>query len=276
MDTGLLRKIALVTGSGRGIGRAIALGLAREGADIVVNCRADEESAERTAGEIRSLGRRAMVVVADVTDEGKVQEMVELIVREWRTIDILVNNAGVSHVALVENMRKVDWDRLMNIMAGGTFLCSRAVLPVMQRNRSGKIINISSVAGERTTQNSSANYVAAKAAILGFTRQLAYEVGPFNINVNAVCPWTVVTPLSLSQLGAEELERIRKGIPMGDYPKPEDVADTVVFLASDRARLISGYSIRIDGGMSLPVGTRPWEDYYRSHKEAGDKIGKQR
>jgi len=212
-----------------------------------------------------------MVIVADVTNETEVGKMVKQVVKEWGTIDILVNNAGVSYVALVEDMPKSDWDRILNIMAGGTFLCSKAVIPVMQKQKSGKIINISSVAGERTTQNASANYVAAKAAILGFTRQLAYELGPFNINVNAVCPWTVVTPLSLAQVGREALEKIRQGIPMGDYPKPEDVADAVVFLASDRARLITGYSIRIDGGMSLPVGTRTWEEYYRSHKDAVKK-----
>ncbi|MBU2535188.1 MAG: SDR family oxidoreductase [Chloroflexi bacterium] len=271
MDTGLQGKVALVTGSGRGIGKAIALGLAKEGVDIAVNCRVNIDSAEETAKEIRSLGRRAMVTVADVTDESAVKKMVQQIVKEWSTIDILVNNAGVSFVALVEDMAKSDWDRLLNIMAGGTFLCAKAVIPVMKKRGGGKIINISSVAGERTTQNSSANYVAAKAAILGFTRQLAYELGPYHINVNAVCPWTVVTPLSLSQVGKEELERIRQGIPLGDYPKPEDVADAVVFLASDQARLITGYSIRIDGGMCLPVGTRPWDEYVRSHKEAVKK-----
>jgi len=271
METGLQGKVALVTGSGRGIGKAIALGLAREGVDIAVNCREKRDSAEGTAEEIRSLGQRAMVSVADVTNEAAVNKMAEQIIRELGTIDILVNNAGVSFVALVEDTEKADWDRILDIMAGGTFLCSKVVIPIMKKQGSGKIINISSVAGERTTQNASANYVAAKAAILGFTRQLAYELGPYHINVNAVSPWTVVTPLSLSQVGAEELERIRQGIPLGDYPHPEDVADAVVFLASDRARLISGYSIRIDGGMCLPVGTRTWDEYVRSHKEAVKK-----
>ena len=138
-------------------------------------------------------------------------------------------------------------------------------------NCPGDFINISSVAAERTTQNSSANYVAAKAAVLGFTRQLAYEVAPFKINVNAVCPWTVITPLSVAAVGRQELERIKQGIPLGDYPKPEDIADAVVFLASDRARMITGYSIRVDGGMTLPVGTRTWDEYVQSHKEAVKK-----
>ncbi len=164
MDTGLQGKIGLVTGSGRGIGKAIALGLAKEGVDVAINCRVNRASAEETAEEIRALGQRAMVVVADVTNETEVNKMVGQIVKEWGTIDILVNNAGVSHVALVEDMEKTDWDRLLNIMAGGTFLCSKVVTPIMQKQRSGKIINISSVAGERTTQNASANYVAAKAA----------------------------------------------------------------------------------------------------------------
>ena len=270
METGLKGKIALVTGSGRGIGRAIALALAREGVDVAVNCVVNRESAEETAREIRALGRRAMVVVANVADEGEVKKMVEQVVQEWGTIDILVNNAGVPHVALVEDMEKSDWDRLFDIIAGGTFNCSKAVIPVMKK-RGGKIINTGSVAGERTTQNSSADYVAAKAAVLGFTRQLAYELGPFKINVNAVSPWTVLTPLSMSQVSPEELEKIRKGVPLGDYPKPEDVADAVVFLASDRARMITGSSIILDGGMCLPVGSRTWEEYVRSHKEAVKK-----
>ena len=271
METGLQGKIALVTGSGRNIGKAIALGLAKEGVNVVINCAANRASAEETAEEVKALGRRSMVVVADVSDETAVSNMVKQIIGEWGSINILVNNAGCGFVGLVEDMKKSDWDRVMNIMAGGTFICSRAVVPIMEKQKSGKIINISSVAGERTTQNASANYVAAKAAILGFTRQLAYELAPFNINVNAVSPWTVVTPLSIAQVGAEALERVRKGIPLGDYPKPEDVADAVVFLASDRARMITGHSLRIDGGMCLPVGTRTWDEYYQSHKEAAKK-----
>lgn len=270
METGLQGKIALVTGSGRGIGRAIALALAKEGVDVAVNCVANRESAEETAREIKALGRRAMVVVANVANEAEVNKMVQRVVQEWGTIDILVNNAGIPHVALVEDMEKSDWNRLFDVIAGGTFNCSKAVVPIM-KERGGKIINISSVAGERTTQNASADYVAAKAAVLGFTRQLAYELGPFKVNVNAVSPWTVLTPLSMSQVSPEELEKIKKGIPLGDYPKPEDVADAVVFLASDRARMITGSSIIIDGGMYLPVGSRSWEDYVRSHKEAVEK-----
>ncbi len=270
METGLQGKIALVTGSGRGIGRAIALALAKEGVDVAVNCVVNRESAEESAREIKALGRRAMVVVANVANEAEVNEMVQRIVQEWGTIDILVNNAGVPHVALVEDMEKSDWNRLFDVIAGGTFNCSKAVVPIM-KERGGKIINISSVAGERTTQNASADYVAAKAAVLGFTRQLAYELGPFKVNVNAVSPWTVLTPLSMSQVSPDELEKIKKGIPLGDYPKPEDVADAVVFLASDRARMITGSSIIIDGGMYLPVGSRSWEDYVRSHKEAVEK-----
>lgn len=271
MDMGLQGRIGLVTGAGRNIGKALALGLAKEGVDVAINCVANRTSAEETAEEVRALGRRSMVVVADVANETEVNRMVERIIGEWGGIDILVNNAGIGFVALVEDMEKSDWDRLFDVMAGGTFNCSKAVLETMKRRGGGKIINISSVAAERTTQNSSANYVAAKAAVLGFTRQLAYEVAPFKINVNAVCPWTVVTPLSLAQVGPEALERVRKGIPLGDYPKPEDIADAVVFLASDRARMITGYSIRVDGGMTLPVGTRTWDEYVHSHKEAVKK-----
>lgn len=271
MDMRLHGKIGIVTGSGRNIGKAIALGLAKEGVDVAINCVANRASAEETAGEVRALGRRSMVVVADVANESEVNGMVEQIIGEWGGIDILVNSAGVGFVALVEDMEKSDWDSLFDVISGGTFNCSKAVLGTMKKRGGGKIINISSVAAERTSQNSSANYVAAKAAVLGFTRQLAYEVAPFKINVNAVCPWTVVTPLSIAQVGSEALERVKKGIPLGDYPEPEDVANAVVFLSSDRARMITGYSIRIDGGMTLPVGTRTWDEYVRSHKEAVGK-----
>jgi 3-oxoacyl-[acyl-carrier protein] reductase len=271
MDMGLLGKIAVVTGSGRNIGKAIALGLAQEGVDVAINCVSDRVSAERTAEEIRAIGRRSMVVMADVANEAEVHEMVGNVVAAWGGIDILVNSAGIGFVALVEDMKKSEWDRLFDVIAGGTFNCSKAVLPSMKQRGGGKIINIASVAGERTSQNSSANYVAAKSAVFGFTRQLAYELAPLGINVNAVSPWTVVTPLSIAQVGVEALEKIKKGIPLREYPKPEDVANAVVFLSSNRSKMITGYSIRIDGGMTLPVGTRTWEDYVESHKEAAKK-----
>jgi 3-oxoacyl-[acyl-carrier protein] reductase len=271
METGLQGKIGLVTGSGRGIGRAIALGLAKEGVDVAVNCVANRASAEETAKKIRALGRRSMVVVADIANEAEVNKMVGRIVKEWGTIDILVNNAGVTHVALVEDTEKSEWDRLLDIIAGGTFLCSKAVIPVMKKKRSGKIINIASVGGERTTQQSSADYVAAKAAVFGFTRQLAYELGAFNINVNAISPWNVVTDMFLEEVGIEGAEKIKQAIPMKDYPRPEDVADAVVFLASARARIITGHSLRVDGGVCLPVGNRTWDEYLSSHQAAVKK-----
>lgn len=268
MNMGLLGKNALVTGSGRNIGRAIALALAAEGVNVAVHCVSDRASAESTAEDIRAMGQQSMVVVADVANVEEVNLIVEHITEVWGGIDILVNNAGVGYVALVEDMPKQEWDRIFSIIAGGTFNCSKAVIRTMKERGRGRIVNVASVAGEFTSQNSSANYVAAKAAVLGFTRQLAYELGPLGINVNAVCPWTVLTPLSLSQVPAEELEQIRRAIPLRDYPKPADIADAVVFLASDRAKMITGHSIRVDGGITLPVGTRTWDQYVQSHKEA--------
>ena len=271
MEMGLRGKIALVTGSGRGIGKAIALGLAKEGVDVAINCVANLASAEETAKEVRGLGCRSMVVIADVASEKEVNEMMERVVREWGAIDILVNNAGIQHKAMIEDMKKSDWDRLLDIEAGGTFNCSKAVIQIMKRRSGGKIINISSVAGERMTHFGSANYTAAKAAILGFTRQLAYEIAPFKINVNAVCPWVTITPLAETVIGSRKLEEIKKAVPLRDLTKPEDVADTVIFLASDRARMITGYNIRIDGGMSIPIGLGSWDEYVKTHKEAVKK-----
>lgn len=266
MEMGLQGKIALVTGSGRGIGKAIALALAAEGADVAVND-VNLSDAEGTSQEIRDRGRRSMAIQADVKSETQVKEMMERVERQWGGIDILVNNAGIASVLMVEDMEKAEWDRVFDVVVGGTFNCSKAVIGTMKRRDGGKIVNIGSIAGIRTTQFAAANYAAAKAAVLGFTRQLAYELGPYKINVNAVNPFTTVTPLLLAASPPGELERLRGRIPLRDLNEPQDIADAVVFLCSDRARMITGTNLNVDGGATLEVGCVEWETYVARRKE---------
>jgi len=194
METGIQGKIALVTGAARGMGKAIALALAKEGADIVVND-INLEGATTTSEEVKKIGVNSMVVQADVAKEAEVQKMVDQIVDSWGSIDILVNNAGVAAFLLVEDIEKSEWDRVLDINLGGTFNCSRAVIPIMKKRGGGKIVNMGSFAGKRMSMDAGAHYSASKAGVLSLTRQLAYEVAPFKINVNAVCPGHVLTDI---------------------------------------------------------------------------------
>ena len=258
-------KIALVTGAGQGIGRAIALGLAREGADVVAND-LNLDLAENTAKEIRAMGVRAMAIQANVAIEKEVEAMVARIVDEWGGIDILVNNAGTGRPMMVEDMDKSEWDRILDINLGGVFNCSKAVIPIMKARGWGKIINIASLAGKTMSYHGGADYTASKAAVLGFTRHLAFEVGPYGINVNAICPGVTMTPLVESTSTPEMRESVRSRTPLKDLVKPADIAEAVIFLASKKARMITGTSIDIDGGISL--GLQDWETYVRTRKEA--------
>jgi NAD(P)-dependent dehydrogenase (short-subunit alcohol dehydrogenase family) len=257
-------KIALVTGAGQGIGKAIALGLVGEGADVVAND-LNLDLAESTAREIRAAGSRAMAIQANVAMEGEVVSMVDRIVKEWGGIDILVNNAGIGRPMMVEDMDKAEWDRIIDVNLGGVFNCSRAVIPVLKTRGGGKIIHIASLAGKTMSYHGGADYTASKAAVLGFTRHLAFELGPYRINVNAVCPGVTLTPLVVAHSTAEMRESVRSRTPMKDLVKPEDIANAVIFLASERARMITGSTIDVDGGISL--GMQDWETYVRTRKE---------
>jgi len=257
-------KIVLVTGAGQGIGRATVLAFAREGADIVCND-LNLDWAESITREVRTIGAKAMAIQANVAVEGEVTAMVAKVVGEWGGIDILVNNAGIGRPMMVEDMSKAEWNRILDVNMGGVFNCSKAVIPTMKARKGGKIINIASLAGKTMSYHGGADYTASKAAVLGFTRHLAFELGPYQINVNAICPGVTMTPLVEAHSTIEMRESVRSRTPLKDLVKPEDIANAVIFLASEKARMITGSTIDVDGGISL--GLQDWETYVRTRKE---------
>lgn len=261
---GMEGKKALVTGGGRGLGKAICRALAKEGVDIAV---ADLSDADQTAREIEALGRQAAAFSANVTKEDEVKTMVAGIVADWGGIDILVNNVGGDHAILLEDLPAAEWDWAMDINLKGLFNCTKTVAEVMKTRGGGKIVNMASIAGLRMTMYGGIAYSAAKAAVLGFTRHAAFELGPYKINVNAVCPGATLTQVVENRMTPEIKEKMRKATALHDFLLPEDQADAVVFLASDRARMITGTSLTVDGGMTLPVGSVEWENFYASRKQ---------
>ncbi len=271
METGLKGKIALVTGSGSGIGKAIALGLAREGVDIAVND-VNQQNAEGTVAEIQGKGGRAMVVLASVADEAEVNRMVDQVVAEWGGIDILVNNAGVTNHLLIEDTEKEEWERVLSVNMGGAFNCSKAVVPSRRQRGGGRIINTISYSGERMTMIGGVSYTSSKSGIWGLTRQLSFELGPYQITVNGISPGNVITPMLKAGTTPERLEAMKKWYPLRDMPTPEDIADAAVFLASDRARMITGINLAVDGGITVPIAIDvDWDTYVRVKKEAAEK-----
>jgi NAD(P)-dependent dehydrogenase (short-subunit alcohol dehydrogenase family) len=264
MYSGIAGKVALVTGGGRGLGKAICLALAREGADIALT---DLQSADETAKEVEALGQKAMPFSADVTKEAEVMEMVDRIVAAWGGIDILVNNVGGDHAFLLEDMPVSEWDWMMDINMKGLFHCTKIAAEVMKKRGGGKIVNISSLAGLRMTLYGSIAYSAAKAGVIGFTRHCAFELGPSKINVNVVCPGPTMTEVVLNRISKEVKQRTLQSTPMQDFTYPEDQADAVVYLASERARMVTGTTLLVDGGISLPIGYVEWDNFYSERKQ---------
>ncbi len=244
----LAGKVALVTGAAQGIGKAVALLLARNGADIVVSD-INLEKAEETAKEVQTLGRKALAIKVDVAKSDDVDKMVGTILAQFGQVDILVNNAGIARDKLILRMTEEDWDAVLNINLKGTFNCTKAVVRHMSKQRSGKIVNIASVVGEMGNAGQG-NYAASKAGVIGFTKTIAREFAQRGINVNTIAPGYIETPMTdaLPDKAKEELKRL---IPMDRLGKPEDVAEAVLFLVSEASSYITGQVLNVNGGIYM-------------------------
>jgi 3-oxoacyl-[acyl-carrier protein] reductase len=244
----LANQIAVVTGAGRGIGRAIALKFAAEGAEVACVSRT-AGNAEKVAAEIRALGRKAWAYPVDVADTGAVRDAADRILAECGRVDILVNNAGVTRDGLLMRMADADWDTVLDTNLKGAFLVTRAFCRAMLKQRSGRIINISSVVGV-TGNAGQANYSASKAGLIGFTLSTARELASRGITINAVAPGFIETEMTAA-LGEKPRQALLGTIPLGCFGQPEDVAEAVLFLAGPGARYITGQVLRVDGGMVM-------------------------
>ncbi len=240
----LSNRVAIVTGSARGIGRAIALKLAGVGATVVVS---DIAAAESAAEEIRAMGRQSLAVSANVGSSADVAALVETVMAEYGRIDILVNNAGIARDQLLMRMSEEDWDAVLTVNLKSVFLCTRAVLRHMMKQRWGRIVSISSIVGI-VGNAGQANYSSAKAGIIGFTRTIAKEVGSRGITANAVAPGFIDTKMT-QQLTDNQRQELMRRIPLGSLGTPQDIAEAVAFLASEEARYITGQVLGVDGGM---------------------------
>lgn len=243
----LTGRVAIVTGAGQGMGKAVAKVLAARGARVVVNDR-DPATAAATAAELMAAGVEAMAIAADVVDAGAVREMVAHTIDAWGGIQILINNAGILRPTKVIDIPEAEWDQVIAVNLKGTFLCSQAVLPAMQQGGWGRIVNFSSTAGKNVSTVGGAHYTAAKAGILGFTRHLAKEVAADGITVNAVCPGLIDTEMVRATIDDARCAAYARSFPISRLGQPEEVAELVAFLVSDRAAYITGASLDINGG----------------------------
>ncbi len=245
----LAEKVALVTGGSRGIGRAIALELARRGADVAVNYVHHAEAAQQVVAEITALGRRAVALPADVGDAAQATALVTAVLDTLGRLDILVNNAGIVRDALLLRMPEADWDEVLRVNLKGAFNTSKAAVRSMLRQHFGRIINVGSVSG-LMGQVGQANYAAAKAGLIGLTKSMARELAARDITVNVVAPGFIPTEINAA-LDESLRERLRELIPAGRFGTPDDVARAVAFLASEEAAYITGVVLPVDGGLSM-------------------------
>ncbi|MGW6779308.1 SDR family NAD(P)-dependent oxidoreductase [Brucella pseudogrignonensis] len=245
-------KIALVTGASRGIGRAIAVGLAKRGFDVAINdIERQKDALQDVVKEIEASGRRVLTVYADVSNKTDVETMVQKTVDNFGRIDAVVNNAGILIASDVEHLKEEHWDSVLDVNAKGTFLVVQAVLPFMKKQNYGRIVNIASIGGKHGAPEQ-AHYSASKAAVMGFTRVLAQEVGTFGITANCICPGIILTDMgrvNLDDIAVREAWQEKTAMRrIGD---PEDVVGPVAFLASDDAAFVTGQSLNVDGGIVL-------------------------
>lgn len=242
-------KVALVTGASRGIGREIAFELAREGASVAVNYAGSESKALEVVEEIKAMGRDAFAIQADVSNSESVTDMTKETIERFGKIDILVNNAGITKDNLLMRMKESEWDDVININLKGVFLCTKAVTRQMMKQRSGRIINISSIVGVSGNPGQ-ANYVAAKSGVIGLTKTSAKELSSRGITVNAVAPGFITTDMT-DKLNEDVKTEMLKQIPLARFGEPKDIARTVIFLACEDSAYMTGQTLHVDGGMVM-------------------------
>lgn len=247
----LANKAAVVTGAGRGVGRAVALAYAREGADVIINYVSNEAAANETAAEAAKMGRRAVPVKADVAVKSQAEALIQRCVDEFGRIDILVNNAGFTRPALLRKMSEEEWDQVLNVHLKGAFFCTQAAADLMAEQKSGKIINVTSVAGLVGTVGQ-INYSAAKGGLVAFTKSAARELARYNICVNVISLGIVATEMTEKIRTDEKLRQIYMGrILLARFAEPDDISPAFVFFGSDDANYITGQLLCVDGGYGL-------------------------
>jgi 3-oxoacyl-[acyl-carrier protein] reductase len=243
------KRVGLVTGASRGIGRAIALEMAREGADIVVNYDRSESRAAEVGRAIGALGRRVLLAKADVSKASEVAHMRKKVVSEFGSVDILVNNAGIHRHLKSWEMQETEWNRVLGVNLDAVFLCSKAFSGEMRAKKWGRIINISSIIAFTGTDHE-AHYGASKAGVVGLTRALALELAPYNVTVNAVAPGWIETDMT-AEVTEDQKKEALKFVPLRRFGQPEDVAHAAVFLASENAGYMTGQTIHVNGGEAM-------------------------
>jgi len=244
-------QVAIVTGAAKGIGLRVARAFGREGARVAA-LDVNADGVDGLAGELAAGGRETLALKVDVTVAREVRRAVDTVIGRWGRVDVLVNNAGgFSVIRRTEDIPDDEWDAIFRFNVTSAFLCTKAVLPHMRRQRSGSIVNLSSIAGRSSAVTTTSHYAAAKAAILGFTRHVALEAAGDGIRVNAVAPGTVATERVRALRTPEQTRRIADTVPLGRIGEPEDIADVVLFLASDAARYVTGAALDVNGGLVM-------------------------